>query len=92
MDFTNLSYQELKETRDAIDVHMQQRREEALAEFRQKAAKMDFDATSIFDAMDGKKAKYSDGQGNVWSGKGRKPTWLIQALDNGASLEDFRAA
>lgn len=32
---------------------------------------------------------YEDGMGNVWSGKGRRPNWLLEALENGASLEDL---
>lgn len=34
-------------------------------------------------------APYEDGDGNTWSGKGRRPNWLNEALDAGASLEDF---
>jgi DNA-binding protein H-NS len=37
----------------------------------------------------GSRARYSDGV-NSWSGFGRKPGWLVQALDSGKSLEDFR--
>lgn len=25
----------------------------------------------------------------TWTGRGRKPTWLVTALDNGQALEDF---
>jgi DNA-binding protein H-NS len=34
-------------------------------------------------------SKYSDGQGNSWSGMGKRPNWLRQALDAGRSLEEF---
>jgi DNA-binding protein H-NS len=34
-------------------------------------------------------AKYGDGQGNVWSGKGKRPNWLREAIASGRSLEDF---
>lgn len=33
---------------------------------------------------------YCDRAGNTWSGKGRRPTWLNEAILAGASLEDFR--
>lgn len=33
---------------------------------------------------------YCDRAGNTWSGKGRRPNWLVQAIDAGAALEDFR--
>ncbi len=28
--------------------------------------------------------------GETWSGKGRKPAWLMQALQEGKHLDDFR--
>jgi DNA-binding protein H-NS len=34
-------------------------------------------------------SKYSDGQGNVWSGRGPRPHWLRDALAGGESLESF---
>ena len=34
-------------------------------------------------------AKYADGQGNVWGGRGPRPHWLRDALAAGKSLEDF---
>ncbi|WP_218510253.1 H-NS family nucleoid-associated regulatory protein [Variovorax sp. dw_308] len=34
-------------------------------------------------------AKYSDGRGNSWSGKGKRPNWLRQALEAGRPLEEF---
>lgn len=34
-------------------------------------------------------AKYSDGKGNVWSGRGPRPHWLRDALAAGSSLESF---
>lgn len=33
---------------------------------------------------------YCDRAGNTWSGKGRRPTWLNEAILAGAALEDFR--
>ena len=33
--------------------------------------------------------KYSDGQGNSWSGMGKRPNWLREAIDAGRSLEEF---
>lgn len=31
-----------------------------------------------------------DNPGNTWAGRGRKPDWLIEALDNGRELDEFR--
>ena len=42
-------------------------------------------------APSGKKAviKYRDESGNIWSGRGLKPKWLVAALAAGKKLEDF---
>lgn len=34
-------------------------------------------------------AKYTDGKGNNWTGRGVKPRWLSLAIAGGASLESF---
>jgi DNA-binding protein H-NS len=34
-------------------------------------------------------AKYGDGSGAVWSGRGPRPRWLRDALNAGRSIEDF---
>lgn len=34
-------------------------------------------------------AKYADGHGNVWAGRGPRPHWLRDPLAAGKSLEDF---
>lgn len=38
-----------------------------------------------------KSAKYSDGQGNEWLGRGPRPHWLRDALAAGKTLEEFAA-
>ncbi|CAN7319946.1 MULTISPECIES: H-NS family nucleoid-associated regulatory protein [unclassified Variovorax] len=35
-------------------------------------------------------AKFSDGNGNVWSGRGPRPLWLRDALTAGRSIDEFR--
>jgi DNA-binding protein H-NS len=37
-------------------------------------------------------AKYSDGQGNTWGGRGPRPAWLRQAILSGKSLESFETS
>jgi DNA-binding protein H-NS len=34
-------------------------------------------------------AKFSDGQGNTWVGRGKRPQWLRDALTAGKQLSDF---
>lgn len=36
-------------------------------------------------------AGYRDGQGRTWSGRGRRPAWVHEALAAGRRLEDLRA-
>lgn len=36
-------------------------------------------------------AKYADGQGNTWVGRGKRPQWLRDALAAGRKLEEFAA-
>jgi DNA-binding protein H-NS len=35
-------------------------------------------------------AKYADGKGSTWTGRGVKPRWLSVAIANGASLDSFK--
>ncbi|MEJ8814277.1 H-NS family nucleoid-associated regulatory protein [Variovorax ureilyticus] len=37
-------------------------------------------------------ARYTDGNGKTWSGRGPRPGWLKEALANGKSLEDLSIA
>jgi DNA-binding protein H-NS len=37
-------------------------------------------------------AKYADGKGGVWVGRGKRPVWLSDLLKAGAKLEDFLAS
>lgn len=34
---------------------------------------------------------YRDAEGNVWNGRGRRPKWIVQALESGVSIDDFKA-
>jgi DNA-binding protein H-NS len=42
-------------------------------------------------AVPTRSAKYSDGQGNSWSGIGKRPYWLRDALNAGKTLDEFAA-
>ncbi|MRD55499.1 H-NS histone family protein [Betaproteobacteria bacterium LSUCC0115] len=34
--------------------------------------------------------KYQDGYGNTWTGRGKTPRWVSDAVDRGATLESLR--
>jgi DNA-binding protein H-NS len=36
-----------------------------------------------------KKVKYRGPNGEEWSGKGKRPTWIMKLTTEGANLEDF---
>ena len=38
------------------------------------------------------RVKFSDGSGNSWSGMGKRPNWLREALAAGRSINEFRAS
>jgi DNA-binding protein H-NS len=40
-------------------------------------------------AKTAKAPKYGDSAGNTWGGMGKRPQWLRDALEQGASIEDF---
>ncbi len=49
----------------------------------------DLQAAVLIDPVDDS-VPYCDRAGNTWSGTGRRPKWLTEALEAGAALEDFR--
>jgi DNA-binding protein H-NS len=75
--------------------------QEAVIELIKQAVKMyELEPTDVFseECLSGAKVAvpvsgsipYSDRAGNTWSGKGRRPTWLVKAINEGHALEDFR--
>ena len=70
---------------------------EAIAQYGLTAEQLGFGATSgpvkakvkVTKSTLVRSAKYSDGQGNTWSGMGKRPYWLRDALNAGKTLEEF---
>jgi DNA-binding protein H-NS len=94
------SYKELVEARDAIDAALAKRKEEERAEVKRKSAEIahdsGFEVTELFGGRRGPKrtasgAKYRNSKdaSQTWTGRGRKPNWLVEALKQGAKLESF---
>ncbi len=87
-----LPFDELRTLHHEIGALIAQRRHEALEKLKEQIAVLGFTPADLAPARTGRsnaKPKYGDGNGNYWSGKGRKPVWLQERLDSGASLEDF---
>lgn len=83
----------------------QQEKAGVVARIREAIAAYELTAADLFGAAAGRAAKgkqragrsarreaaYADGNGNVWGGRGPRPRWLREALQQGKSLEDFAA-
>lgn len=94
-----LSLDELKDIRakatKAIDGFEARKRKEALAAVEAKAAEMGFSLSELTGASKAKGSKaapkycYPENPAKTWTGKGRQPNWVKDALANGASLDDL---
>jgi len=101
MDLNNLSLEELKSLQNDVAVALyyfeKRKKADALAEIKSLAHAKGFSLDELLrDAKAKVKrapavAKYADpaNPDNTWSGRGRKPKWLIAELENGKSVEDF---
>lgn len=76
---------------------------EVIAKYELSAADLKFPGTGASIAKPGPKvksasqspvsgAKYADGTGNTWGGRGPRPAWLRHAMAAGKSLESFAAS
>lgn len=96
-------YKELQEQIAALQKLAEQARQEevaaVIAEIKAKMAEYSITVEDLGLAprSRGRKkgstgvAKYRNpATGEQWSGKGRKPGWLVRALEQGRSLEEFR--
>ena len=101
MDLEKLSLKELKDLQDKVSVAIfdfeKRRKAEALDELKALAQAQGFSLEELVDGTKGKKVrtpvapKYADpaNPSNTWTGRGRKPKWMAEALANGGSPEDF---
>ncbi|SDO02254.1 DNA-binding protein H-NS [Lutimaribacter pacificus] len=98
IDLDSLSLDELrtlqKQVARAIDNYKERQRQKALSELEAKAQEMGF---SLNDLVGGKKSKRMgipkyrnpDDPAITWTGKGRRPEWVKEALKKGKSLDDL---
>lgn len=97
-----MSLKELLELRDEVDVAISEARErervEVLSKMQELATEAGFSINELVGTgrgRGGKKtvsvAKYAnpDNRSETWTGRGRKPNWLVERLKKGASIEDF---
>ena len=101
MDLNALSLKELKKLQGdvakAISTYEDRMKKEALAELEAKAREMGFSLGELLGGTKGKRSagnvapKYAhpESPSVTWTGRGRKPKWVVEALEAGKTLEDL---
>ncbi|WP_376875725.1 H-NS family nucleoid-associated regulatory protein [Albirhodobacter sp. R86504] len=95
-----LSLPELKDLRSrverAINSYEERKKHEALVELEETARKMGYslaDLTGVHVARKRKavEPKYANpaDPSDTWTGRGRKPRWVVEALESGKTMEDI---
>ncbi len=100
IDLSSLTLDELKklqkDVNKAVETYEDRRKQEARAAVEAKAREMGFSLSELTDGS-GKKGKtpnppkfrHPENPSLTWSGRGRQPAWIKEALENGTSLDDF---
>ena len=88
-----LPFEQLRTLHREVGALIAEKRQQELQELRERAAILGF-TPQDFTAQKGGRAnaKYRDGDGNTWSGKGKRPAWLQAKLAEGHDLSEFAAA
>ena len=94
-----MSYAELLKLQARIEAAVAEKRVEDAAttkeQLRQMAEKAGFDIKELFGRRGSSKgsgvAKYRNPKDSsqTWTGRGRKPNWLVDAVKRGAKIESF---
>ena len=101
MDLNNLNLSELKrlhaDVTKAIDSYEDRKKKEARSELEEKAREMGFSLAELLGdvAKYGKhrtvaaKYRHTENSSLTWTGRGRKPKWVTEALAAGKTLSDL---
>lgn len=98
LDLEKLSLRELRDIRNkldkAISTYEDRRKREALAAAETAAREFGFSLADLAEAK-ANRSKVAPKYANpadpeaTWTGRGRKPRWVVDALDAGRKLEDL---
>jgi DNA-binding protein H-NS len=101
-DLDALSLEELKALRKKVDTAMEnyekRKRQEALAAAESAAAAAGYSLSELLEDARGRKGKgtvnlpkyrHPENAELTWTGKGRQPAWIKEAVEAGNSLDDF---
>ena len=96
MDYQSLPFDQLRTLHRDIGALIAKRRQEELEQLRDRAALLGFTPDDLIPkktkkANGARKYQDPDNPENVYGGKGPHPQWLKEAIENGASLEEFAA-
>ncbi|TRD17296.1 H-NS family nucleoid-associated regulatory protein [Palleronia caenipelagi] len=103
-DLDGMDLQELKALQKAvtraIDGFEDRKRAEALKAAQLAAKDHGFDLNQLMAETNGPKTRpalppkyrHPENPSLTWSGRGRKPRWIAEALESGQSLDDFLIA
>lgn len=97
-DLEKMSLEELKKLRKRVDKAIEsfedRKKAEAVKKLEEMARDFGFSLHEIVDAAPTRKRKaaepkYANPQdpSQTWTGRGRKPRWMVAALERGVSLE-----
>lgn len=100
IDFNNLSLKELKDLQSqvakAIASYEDRQKKKALAELEEKAREMGFSLSELTGGAGKRKRapappKYANpaDPSQTWTGRGRRPKWMEEALKAGKSPDDM---
>jgi DNA-binding protein H-NS len=95
-----LSYAELLDLQERVEIALGERKAEEARQVKEKmqqlAANSGFSLNELFGAGRGGKrgsvvVKYRNPKdaSQTWTGRGRKPNWLVDAIKKGAKIESF---
>jgi len=97
-----LDFKQLGELRALVDIRITELEAKAEADFMAEVRKLAGERGLNFDNLikPSRKAKRKAGRtvppkyrnpdtGDTWTGRGKSPKWLAEALENGKALEDF---
>ena len=101
VNLDKLTHKDLIELQKDVAAAINQRRGEELADLKKKMAEMagasGFDLNELLSGkrVTGKRGPVAVKFRNpkdatqTWTGRGRKPTWMVEALKKGAKMESF---
>ena len=98
-DISQLDLPALQELAKRVAAAIEQKKEDekarVLEDMKALAKERGFDFSELVDGKKARKkaaAKYRNPENGTqtWTGQGRKPKWLVEALEAGKDLEDMR--